>query len=129
MPTAMSMTMHCSGQAYLLLQELAVRRAVRSEQVERPMSRITELLQLLLPVALLGCFYGPLLFCWTLMGSRGRLTPEEGDIQYGEFYKLLPANKPDHFWKAAWAELPVPYQLQASAQNICANHASDVHAS
>lgn len=44
--------------------------------MERSVSGITELLQLLLPVALLGSFYGPLLFCGALMGCRGGLTPE-----------------------------------------------------
>ena len=61
--------------AYLLLEDLCVGGALRGAQVEGPVSRVCEFLQLVVPVALLGSLYGPLLFGWALMGSRGWLTP------------------------------------------------------
>lgn len=69
----LSVVMH--GVAHLLFKELRVCGAVSSAQVEGPMRRISELLQLVLPVALLGSLYGPLLLGGPLMGSGGRLTP------------------------------------------------------
>ena len=65
----------CEQRTDLLLQKLSVGGPVSSEQVERTVGRVAEPLQLLLFVSLLGSFYGPLLFCWTLMGRRGWLRP------------------------------------------------------
>ena len=63
------------GVAHLLFEELCVCGALSSAQVEGAMRRISEFLQLVLPVALLGSLYGPLLLGGALMGGRGRLTP------------------------------------------------------
>lgn len=63
------------GVAHLLFEELCVCGALSSAQVEGPMRRVSELLQLVLPVALLGSLYGPLLLGGALMGGRSRLTP------------------------------------------------------
>lgn len=61
--------------AHLLLEELGVGGALRGAQVEGPMRRVSEPLQLIVSVALLGSLYGPLLLGGPLVGSRGRLTP------------------------------------------------------
>ena len=60
--------------AHLLFQELCICGALRSAQVERPMRWISELLQLVMPIALLGSLYGPLFLGGALMGGRGWLT-------------------------------------------------------
>lgn len=64
----------CSA-AHLLFKELCVRGALRSAQVKRSMRWISEFLQLVMPVALLGSLYGPLFLGGALMSSRGWLTP------------------------------------------------------
>ena len=64
----------CSA-AHLLFKQLCVCGALRSAQVERSMSWISEFLQLVMPVALLSSLYGPLFLGGTLMGRRGWLTP------------------------------------------------------
>lgn len=61
--------------SYLLLEQLGVVGALSSEQVEWAMCRIAEPLQLFLPIALLSCFYSPLLLGGALMRGRGRVAP------------------------------------------------------
>lgn len=61
--------------AHLLLEELGVGGALRGAQVEGPMRRVREPLQLIVLVALLGSLYGPLLLGGALVGRRGCLTP------------------------------------------------------
>ena len=60
---------------HLLLELLSIGGSLSSEQVEWAMSRVTEALQLLLSVALLSCFYSPLLLGRPLMGVRCWVAP------------------------------------------------------
>ena len=69
---------------HLLLELLSVGGPLSSEQVERAVSRITKPLQLLLPVSLLCCLYGPLLLGGPLMGQGGWLAPTQ-HAQVGQF--------------------------------------------
>ena len=80
----------CVRVSCLLLEELCVGRAGSSEQVEWAMCRVAEALQLLLPVALLRCFNGPLLLGGALMGGRGRLGPAQSCLALEGFVLRTP---------------------------------------